>query len=123
MKVLVDVNLSPRWAETIRSAGIEAVHWSNVGKVTAKDREVLAWAAEHGHVLFTHDLDFSAIIAATGEHGPSVIQLRSEGVAPEDLSAMVIESMRRASEQLAAGAIVTVEPMRLRVRLLPLKPG
>lgn len=122
MKILVDMNLSPRWAETIRAAGIDAVHWSNVGSATAEDEEILAWAAEHGHVVFTHDLDFAAIIAASGDRGPSVVQLRSESVAPEGLAATVIESIQRSSEQLAAGAIVTVEPKRSRVRLLPLKP-
>lgn len=122
MKILVDMNLSPRWAETIRAAGIDAEHWSSVGRAAAEDEEILAWAAAHGYVVFTHDLDFSAIIAASGDHGPSVIQLRSESVAPEGLAETVIESIRRSAGQLAAGAIVTVEPKRSRVRLLPLKP-
>ena len=28
MKVLVDMNLSPRWVKTLTDAGIEASHWS-----------------------------------------------------------------------------------------------
>jgi len=122
MKILADMNLSPRWAATLQAAGIDAVHWSSVGSATAEDAEILAWAGEHGYIVFTHDLDFSAIIAASGNRGPSVVQLRSESLEPEALAAMVIESIRRLTVQLAAGAIVTVEPKRSRVRLLPLKP-
>ena len=122
MKILADMNLSPRWAVTLQAVGIDAIHWSSVGSATAQDTEILAWAREHNYIVFTHDLDFAAIIAASGDRGPSVIQLRSESLEPEGLAAMVIESIRRLAVQLAAGAIVTVEPKRSRVRLLPLKP-
>jgi len=27
MKILVDMNLSPRWVEFLANAGIEAIHW------------------------------------------------------------------------------------------------
>jgi predicted nuclease of predicted toxin-antitoxin system len=35
MKVLVDMNLSPRWVPLMAAAQIEAVHWSSVGPVQA----------------------------------------------------------------------------------------
>jgi len=31
MKLLVDMNLSPRWAEQLAETGIAAVHWSALG--------------------------------------------------------------------------------------------
>lgn len=31
MKLIVDMNLSPRWVEFLAGAGIEAVHWSMIG--------------------------------------------------------------------------------------------
>ena len=31
MKVLIDMNLSPRWATVLTHAGLEAVHWSRLG--------------------------------------------------------------------------------------------
>ncbi|MFM9968875.1 MAG: DUF5615 family PIN-like protein [Burkholderiales bacterium] len=31
MKILVDMNLSPRWVQMIRAAGIDAEHWSDLG--------------------------------------------------------------------------------------------
>jgi len=31
MKIVVDMNLSPRLCSLLRSAGLEATHWSSVG--------------------------------------------------------------------------------------------
>jgi predicted nuclease of predicted toxin-antitoxin system len=48
MKVLVDMNLSPRWVAELRSAGVESVHWRDVGPTSATDREVLGHPAQVG---------------------------------------------------------------------------
>lgn len=85
MKILIDMNLSPRWTAALRSAGIEATHWSEVGGATASYEAILDWAGRNGHIVLTHDLDFSAILAASGGNTPSVIQLRSETLQPEAL--------------------------------------
>jgi len=45
----------------------------------------MAWAREHVHVVFTHDLDFGTLLALTRASGPSVIQVGSQDVLPEHL--------------------------------------
>jgi predicted nuclease of predicted toxin-antitoxin system len=120
MKILVDMNLSPRWAAEFQSRGIEAAHWSQIGAASAADEEVLNWCAIHAHVLFTHDLDFGDILAASGKGRPSVIQLRSENVVPEAMLQQVASTLEQLSAELAQGALVTIEPGRHRIRLLPL---
>ena len=65
MKLPVDMNLSPRWIVLLTTSGFEALHWSTVGQANARDTEIMAWAAANGYVVLTHDLDFSAILAAT----------------------------------------------------------
>ena len=40
----------------------------------------MAWAGEHGSVVFTHDLDFGSLLALTQAVGPSVIQVRTQDV-------------------------------------------
>lgn len=120
MKILVDMNLSPRWATEFRSRGIEAVHWSQIGAANATDEEVLAWCAIHAHVLFTHDLDFGDILAASGKDKPSVMQLRTEEVVPEAMLQRVTSALEQLKAELAQGALVTIEPGRHRIRLLPL---
>ena len=34
MKLLLDMNLSPRWVGVLPAAGFEAIHWSDVGPST-----------------------------------------------------------------------------------------
>jgi predicted nuclease of predicted toxin-antitoxin system len=75
MKILIDVNLSPTWVQVLEEAGHTASHWSTIGSLNASDREILLWAKASGYLLFTHDLDFEAILAATETEGPSVIQI------------------------------------------------
>lgn len=122
MKLLVDMNLSPRWIGLLKDAGWEAVHWSTVGKATASDSEIMAFAAEYSYVVLTHDLDFSAILAATHGERPSVVQIRTEDVSPRVVGPQVIAALRHVQSELEAGALVTVDPHRTRVRLLPLLP-
>jgi predicted nuclease of predicted toxin-antitoxin system len=122
IRVLVDMNLSPRWAMALKSAGFEALHWSVVGSPRALDAEVLGHAAANGWVLFTHDLDFGAILAHSRAGKPSVIQLREENVDPDLHSGRVSDVIRRLEPELNGGVIVTIEPGRERIRILPLKP-
>ena len=81
----------------------------------------MAWAREHGHIVFTHDLDFGALLALTRASGPSVIQVRSHDVLPEHLEGIVVTTIRAYESQLQQGAIVTVDESRGRVRILPIK--
>jgi predicted nuclease of predicted toxin-antitoxin system len=70
MKILIDMNLPPRWAKVFTAESWEALHWSQVGEPTASDREIMAWAREHGYTVFTHDLDFSPCWRLPKEKGP-----------------------------------------------------
>ena len=74
MKLLVDINLSPSWVDRLARHGFEADHWSTIGAATTSDVEILTWANEHGFVVVTNDLDFSAILAASAGATPSVVQ-------------------------------------------------
>ena len=40
MRLLLDANLSPRIAESLRAAGFDAVHVADLGLVTATDDEI-----------------------------------------------------------------------------------
>lgn len=121
MRLLVDMNLSPRWVSFLAAEGFNAVHWSDVGAPDAADRVLMAWAAEHGCIVLTHDLDFSAILAATGGAKPSVVQLRADDVRPEAVGPRVAAALRQTARELADGALLTVDTTRNRLRLLPLQ--
>src|SRR5919107_154270 len=83
------MNLSPSWVERLVGNGFEAVHWSPAGGATAPDVEILTWANEHHFVLVTNDLHFSAILAAGGVDGPSVVQLRTHDLLSESAARIV----------------------------------
>jgi len=114
------MNIFLSWIEHLSKAGHEAQHWSDIGDKAAKDTEIMQWARQNDFIVFTHDLDFSALLFATRAIKPSVIQLRSAQILPEHVGDIVLETLESISTQLLAGALVTVDPDKHRVRLLPL---
>ena len=101
-------------------AGFEAVHWSDIGPADAPDDALLAYARSLVLVVLTHDLDFGLLLAISLDDGPSVVQLRARRANPELLGAAVVREIQGAATMLAAGALLTIEPGRNRVRLLPM---
>ena len=122
MKLLLDMNIPPRWVKFLSDQGIESVHWSNVGESTAQDRQVMAYAQEHGYVVFTHDLDFGALLAARRTRGPSVIQVRTQMVVPEAIGDLVLKAIKQFARELEQGALITIDPYRSRARILLFEP-
>ena len=120
MKLLIDMNLTPRWVEVFAQAGIQAVHWSQLGKANAPDSELMRVASEGGYIVFTHDLDFSAILAATQGQKPSVVQVRGNDISPESIGDIVIKALSQMASELEAGALLTIDTKRVRLRILPL---
>ncbi|MDR0882530.1 MAG: DUF5615 family PIN-like protein [Candidatus Adiutrix sp.] len=63
MKVLLDMNLSPRWADSLNEAGFETVHWSSLGAANASDSEIMdfAKARDYDGALITVDLQHARL--------------------------------------------------------------
>ena len=114
------MNLSPQWVSALHRHGWQAVHWSDVGDPKADDRAVMDWAAARQYVVFTHDLDFGAMLALTHDTGPSVLQVRAGNVLPDYLESAVIAALTQHEADLASGALVVVDTDRSRVRVLPI---
>src|SRR5258706_11723401 len=107
MRLLIDMNLSPRWVGLLNGAGIAADHWSAIGPHNAPDALIMSYAAEHDCVVLTHDLDFSAILAATRGQKPSVVQIRADDVSPDAIGAQVVAALRQMAVELLEGALLT----------------
>lgn len=120
MKILIDMNLSPAWVSVLEEAGHTASHWSTIGPMNAPDREILSWAKSNGYVLFTHDLDFGAILAATEAEGPSVVQIRAQDISPDHAKSLLLNILNRFGKNLIDGALISIDEEKSRVRLLPL---
>lgn len=110
MKLLLDMNLSPTWISFLNNAGFAATHWSAVGASIAADSEIMTYAIANNFVVITHDLDFSAILAATHVSKPSVVQIRAQDISPKVIGNHVITALQQMKS----------DPNRTRVRVLPL---
>ena len=119
MKFVIDMNLSPRWAGFLVDHDFEAVHWSAVGPIDASDDALMRWAVQQGCVVLTSDLDFGAILAATQHQHPSVVIIRSDVPTPEAIGKSVLAAIRQAEDELVSGALLSIEPARGRLRVLP----
>ena len=121
MKLLVDMNLTPRWVPFLVASGFECQHWSRLGDVSATDRVITKWARDNGFVVLTNDTDFPQILAHTRDAGPSVVLMRGEPLTPEVRGSALLLALRHFEAELRAGAIATINCSdKLRVRVLPL---
>ncbi len=76
--------------------------------------------ADHA-VLVTHDLDFSAILAASGDRAPSVIQIRLHDLTAPSVGLAIARVVAEYGQLLQDGALVSVREAGARVRVLPLR--
>lgn len=119
MKLLIDMNLPPEWVNVFVENGLHAVHWRDIGDPRASDCTIMAWARENNYVVFTRDLDFGTLLATTGVHGPSVIQVRAKDVMPQTLGKLLINVINQHESTLKSGVLLTVTEDRVRLRILP----
>jgi predicted nuclease of predicted toxin-antitoxin system len=119
MKLLLDMNLSPSLVTHLRNGGHHCRHWSEIGNPTAIDTEIMSYARTHGYVVITNDLDFGAILAATNESAPSVVQIRCADLRPDSIASPILLALQQMAEEIQSGALITVDPIRTRIRVLP----
>jgi predicted nuclease of predicted toxin-antitoxin system len=121
MRFLVDMNLATEVAAWLRGQGHDAVHLREAGLQELGDAAVLAKAVAERRVVLTFDLDFADISAAATEAGAAVVLFRLRSAQ----TTHIIDRLRTvlasaAAQALETGAVVIVEPTRLRVRRLPI---
>ena len=120
MKILVDMNLSPTWADFLSENGIEAIHWSSIGPPDATDIEIISYAKTHSFSIFTNDLDFGFFLAMNKGKKPSVIQTRTGALGTDRIGSLVISTIKMLATDIENGVLVTIDQHKTRVTLLPL---
>jgi predicted nuclease of predicted toxin-antitoxin system len=118
MKLLLDQGLPRQTAEILRSAGLDAVHVGDIGLSSAEDAEILSRARQEDRIVVTLDADFHALLAFSGLPSPSVIRVRIEGLRTDRLATLLLDVIGQCKEALSAGAMITVQPARIRIRRL-----
>ena len=121
MRLVIDMNLSPSWVAIFEDVGVEASHWSAIGSANAADTEIMAWASRKNCTVFTHDLDFGTLLRLTAARKPSVVQIRAEDVRPATMGKYVCAAILQTQADLQRGALLTIDPRKNRIALLPLQ--
>ncbi len=120
MKVMLDTCVWGGALPGLRAAGHD-VAWTGEWDEDPGDDEILAHAQAEERVLVTLDKDFGdmAVFRGLPHHGI----LRLVGFAARQQGAVCLDVLSRHGDELLAGAIVTAEPGRLRIRPAEAKDG
>ncbi|HYO89131.1 MAG TPA: DUF5615 family PIN-like protein [Candidatus Limnocylindrales bacterium] len=118
---MVDNALSFRIAVLLRAAGRDAAHVRDIQLGAAPDAVILEYALVEGRVIISADSDFGTLLAQQETRKPSFILLRWPGLRLADEQARIIlANLPNVIESLESGAVVVIEPKRVRVRSLPI---
>ena len=120
MKLLLDQGTPRSAAARLRQAGLDTVHTGESGLAEAEDVEIIQRAAKEARIIVTLDADFHTLLALTQASQPSVIRIRIEGLRAEAFCGLLQKVLGQCAEELAAGAMVSVNDFQIRVRRLPI---
>ncbi len=120
MKLLLDQGTPRSAAARLRQAGLDTVHTGEAGLAEAEDVEIIQRAAKEARIIVTLDADFHTLLALTQASQPSVIRIRIEGLRAEEFCGLLQKVLGQCAEELAAGAMISVNDFQIRVRRLPI---
>jgi predicted nuclease of predicted toxin-antitoxin system len=122
MKFLIDNALSPVVAAELCDGGHDAIHVRDCGLTDADDAVIFDRAAREQRVVVSADTDFGTILALRRALLPSVILFRgAKPRNPKGQAALLLINLGGLETMLERGAVVVVEPGRIRVRVLPIE--
>jgi len=121
MKFLVDNALSFRVAELLSAADHDAVHVRDYGLAAASDQVILERANVEDRVILSADTDFGTLLAQMKTNKPSFILLRWSGLRQaQEQTKVILANLDNITDELNSGAVIVIEPTRIRVRSLPI---
>ena len=119
MRVLLDTCVWGKAKADLSRAGHDT-EWTGDWDEDPGDEEILRLAHEQSRVLVRLDKDFGELAVAFGRPHSGIVRL--VGMSAREQGPLCVDILDRYGEELAAGAIVTVEPGRIRIRP-PVKKG
>jgi len=122
MRLLLDQGLPRSAARLLREAGVDTVHVGEIDYSDADDASILKRARDEERTVVTLDADFHALLALSRATSPSVIRIRIEGLYGQKAADLIQAVLTHCRQDLEQGAMVTVQPRRIRIRRLPLLP-
>jgi predicted nuclease of predicted toxin-antitoxin system len=118
---LVNNALSPRVAAGLSAIGHDAVHVRDCGLSEADDTLIFDRATHDDRIVVSADTDFGTLLALRRQRSPSVILFRGAVPRyPEKQVELLQANLPAIADPLGGGAIVVIEPVRIRIRPLPI---
>jgi predicted nuclease of predicted toxin-antitoxin system len=111
LKFLVDMGIALSTASFLRAQGHDTIHLLDQGLQRVE-----------GRVIISHDLDFGRIVGLSKRSVPSVITFRLSDMRPARVNRYLSEVLDRFGQSLEAGALVSVDERKIRIRSLPVSP-
>lgn len=116
MRLKLDENLSRHLKATLAVLGHDVTTAADEGLLGQSDTAVGAAAAREGRVLLTLDLEFGDLRKYPPGTHPGVVLFRPRSFGPLAVNRFVERFAQESDLQELAGAVVVVEPGRVRVR-------
>ena len=113
MKLLLDTCLSVKARDALKAAGHDVV-WGGDWEQDPGDEAILALAFQEERVLVTLDKDFGGLAVLQGVAHCGILRLVNFRVGEQAPACLKV--LADYSEDLHAGALVTAEPGRIRIR-------
>lgn len=113
MKLLIDTCVSGLVAAPLKAAGHDVV-WAGEWPTDPGDDEIMALAYHEGRILITLDKDFGELAVVRERAHAGIIRLVVMSASQQASACVMV--LNRYGIELQSGAIVTVEPGRIRVR-------
>ena len=123
MRLLADINVSPRTVEFLNEIGHDSVWAGALIPGDSPDEAIIALALETGRVIVTSDLDFPRLIMLSGASEPSLLLLRLESGPEgdshtEQVNRALAAALPTAAEYQDDGFICTIDETGYRIRSL-----
>lgn len=113
MKLLLDTCVWGKAADELRAAGHDVV-WAGDWDVDPGDEAILDHADAEQRVLVTLDKDFGDLAVRHGRRHHGILRIVNFSARQHANVCLVV--LAQHSDELAAGALITAEPGRIRVR-------
>jgi predicted nuclease of predicted toxin-antitoxin system len=114
------MGVSAQVVEWLLDKGHEVAHLRDEGLHRLPNGEIFRKASEEDRIVLTFDLDFGEIAALTTGSLASVITFRLRNPCVDMVIRRLDAVLAASAPQLEAGAIVSVEDARHRVRRMPI---
>jgi len=116
-RFLIDEDLPRSLAEALRRPGLDARDVRDVGLRGHSDEAIFEFAVAQAMVVVTADVDFGNVLRFPQDRHHGIVVARFPNETPiAELNAAVVAAIESLRTSDLEGAVVVIEPMRIRVR-------